>query len=146
MIVIRTIQDLRELEQRNTLPSWYVRYLDEFFMLLFTTYHHEQGLQAFSLTGIAEIVILEAYDNPHDLCLPMIPGSPGLMEMGPEHVDKIRLGDKGLYRITFMPDNERMVFVFSEVGQLEPGIEEWLSDQYEWSTMFVNEAAWTSES
>jgi len=36
------------------------------------------------------------------------------------------------YRIVFMLDNERMMFFYSEVGQFDSEIEEWLADQVEW--------------
>ena len=133
MIVIRRIDDLRILEQNDSLPKWYLDHLYEFFILLFTASNQEMSLEAFSLEGFAEFVVLEPMDELHELRLPMIPSSPKLIEMWPEYVGKLTVEEYDVYRIMLMPDNERTVFIFSEVGECSKEVETWLAEQYAWS-------------
>lgn len=133
MIIIRTLDDLRWLEQKGSLPAWYLGHLREFFMLLFTASSQETNLGSFTLEGVAELCLLEPEDNLQALHLPMIPCSPKLIEMWPEYVGKLIVQGHEVYRIMLMPDNDRMVFVFSVVGQGTNEVEEWLAEHYAWS-------------
>jgi hypothetical protein len=59
--------------------------------------------------------------------------------MEPDWVERIDLpGSLSVFKLAFMPDNERMVFVFSEVGNLDDATEEWLAEQLEWSEFFTS--------
>jgi hypothetical protein len=102
-------------------------------MLLFTAYNQETNLEVFTLEGFAELVVLEPKDSLQALYLPMIPGNPKLIEMWPEYVGKLTVQGHELYRITLMPDNDRLVFIFSVLGQGTSEVEEWLAEQYAWS-------------
>ena len=133
MLIIRTLDDLRLLAQKDSLPKWYLGHLREFFLLLFTAYNRKTHLEEFTLEGFAELIVLEPQDSLHALYLPMIPGNPKLIEMWPEYVGKLTVEDHEVYRIMLMPDNERMVFIFSVPGQGTSEDEEWLAEHYAWS-------------
>ena len=133
MLIIRTLDDLRLLEQKDSLPKWYLDHLCEFFLLLFTAYNQEIRLEEFTLEGFAEFVVLEPQDSLHALYLPMISGNPKLIEMWPEYVGKLTVEEHEVYRIMLMPDNDRFVFIFSLLGQCNNEIEEWLAENYAWS-------------
>ena len=133
MLIIRTLDDLRLLERKGSLPTWYLGHLSEFFMLLFTAYNQETNLEVFTLEGFAELVVLEPEDSLQALYLPMIPGNPKLIEMWPEYVGKLIVQGHEVYRITLMPDNDRLVFIFSVLGQGTSEVEEWLAEHYAWS-------------
>ena len=137
MIVIRTVHDLRWLEQKQSLPKWYLDHLRKFFLLLFTASNRKENLEAFTLEGSAELVVLEPQDQPQGLCLPMVPGSPGLLQMEPEVVGRLRVGGHEVYRVMFMPDNERMIFVFILAGEFPGEVEEWLQEKLAWSGLFA---------
>ena len=137
MIIIRTIHDLRWLEQEQKLPKWYLAHLRDFFLLLFTASNQEENLDAFILDGMAELVVLESTDQPQGLCLPMVPGSPGLLQMEPEAVGKLIVEGHEIYRVMFMPDNERMIFVFILAGEFPGDVEEWLQEKLAWSEYFA---------
>lgn len=135
MLIIQTLHDLERIKQESLLPSWYLEHLHEFFVVFFTALHREQTLDTFSLEGKSEFIILEAKDNLQKLTLPMLPGNARLMELNPEYVGKLKVNDKELYRIMFMLDNERIIFVFSEVGQFADEVEQWFMRQLEWSEL-----------
>ena len=137
MLIIRTLDDLRLLAQKDSLPKWYLAHLHEFFLLLFTASNQEANLDTFTLEGIAELVVLESKDQPQGLCLPMMPGSPGILQMEPEAVGKLIVEGHEIYRVMFMPDNERMVFLFTVVGQFPGDVEEWLEEKLAWSEYFA---------
>lgn len=137
MIIIRTVHDLEWLEQEQRLPKWYLDHLREFFLLLFTASNEETSLDGFTLEGKAELVVIEPLDQPQDLCLPMLPGWPMLLELEPEVVGKLSVEDHEIYRAMLMPDNERMIFVFSVAGEASGQVEEWLQDKLAWSELFA---------
>jgi len=137
MIIIRTLADIRWVEQKKSLPPWYLNHIREFFLLLYTASNQGVGLEAFTLDGISEIIVLEPRDQPQGLCLPMVPGSPGILNMEPDAVGKLTVGDHEVYRVMFMPDNERMVFLFTVVGQFSEEVEEWLEEKLAWSEYFA---------
>ena len=133
MLIIRTLDDLRLLEQKESLPKWYLDHLREFFLLLFTAFQNESQLETFTLENMAEFVVLEPEDSLQALHLPMIPGNPKLVEMWPEYVGKLIVKGHKVYRVMLMPDNGMLVFVFSVVGQGTDAVEEWLAEHYAWS-------------
>jgi hypothetical protein len=49
--------------------------------------------------------------------------------MEPEAGGRLTVGDHEVYRVMFMLDNERMVFLFTVVCQLPGEVEEWLADK-----------------
>lgn len=136
MIIIRTVHDLSWLEQKQRLPNWYLDHLREFFMLLFTASNEETNLDAFTLEGKAELVVVEPQDQPQDLCLPILPGWPMLLELDPEVVGTLSVKNHVIYRAMLMPDNEHMIFVFSVAGEATDQVEEWLQDKLTWSELF----------
>jgi len=108
--------------------------LREFFLLLFTAQSDEPLLDRFSLEGRCELVIVEAQDRFQDLKLAMLPNAPKIVELNSEYVGKLTIGDKHeIFRTMLMLDNERALFIFSEVGQFPKEIEAWFTDQLEWS-------------
>lgn len=120
--------------QRSLLPTWYEQHLREFFLLLFTAQSDEPLLDRFSLEGRCELVIVEAQDCFQDLKLAMLPNAPKIVELNSEYVGKLTIGDKHeIFRAMLMLDNERALFIFSEVGQFSKEIEAWFTDQLEWS-------------
>lgn len=133
MLMIRTIDDLKLLEQKQALPKWYLNHLREFFLVLFTAYQVDTELEEFSLEGVTDILILEPEDNVHDLRIPMIYNRPKLMDMMFEYVGKLPVDGHEIYRIMFMPDKTRLIFIFSIVGQFSAEVEQWLAQQYTWS-------------
>ena len=135
MIIIRTIHDVRKLVTAGRLPKPYLDHIEEFFHDLYDAYGSDVDVDDFTLKGTAEMLVFDEVVNPHGILLPMIPGSPGLTNMQPEYVDKTDLGKFSVYRVAFMLDNERWLFVFSEVGQFDRDVEHWLAEQYEWSKM-----------
>lgn len=135
MIIIRTIHDVRKLIDAGNLPKPYLDHIEEFFHDMYDAYGHGTNIGEFTLKGTAEILILDDVVNPHGIMLPMIPGSPGLMNMEPEYVEKTDLNKFSIYRVAFMLDNERFLFIFSEVGQFDREVEQWLAEQWEWSKL-----------
>ena len=106
----------------------------EFFLLLFTAQSDESLLDRFSLEGRCELVIIEAQDRFQDLKLAMLPNAPKIVELNSEYVGKLTIGGKHeIFRTMLMLDNERALFIFSEVGQFSKEIEAWFTDQLEWS-------------
>lgn len=138
MIILKKLEDFRWLDHKETLPKWYLDHLYEFFLLLFTASNQEVSLEAFTLEGTAEIMVLELQDQAKGLRIPSLSGAPSLLELQPEYVGKLYAGGHAIYRITFMLDNERMLFVFSLEGQFTAEVEEWFKEQLAWSAVFVS--------
>lgn len=138
MIILKTLEDFRWLDHKGTLPKWYLDHLHELFLLLFTASNQEVSLEAFTLEGTAELVVLEPQDQVQGLTIPSLPGAPSLLELQPEYVGKLYAGGHAIYRITFMLDNERMLFVFSLEGQFTAEVEEWFKEQLAWSTVSIS--------
>jgi hypothetical protein len=137
--VLHTIHDVKRLEGSRRLPEPYMDYVSQFFIDLYAQYGDGHDLLGFSLDGIAEIVILDDDDNVNGLYLPTVPDRLDLINMEPDWVERIDLpGSLSVFKLAFMPDNERMVFVFSEVGNLDDATEEWLAEQLEWSEFFTS--------
>ena len=133
MIVICTINKLRALIKQKQLPKCYLDHIEEFFYALFDAYGAGVDIEEFSLNGTAEIVILDGSISELETCLPMVHGR--LLDMSPEYVEKDDLVGLAVYKIALMLDNERMLFILSEVGQLDRSTEKWLEEQLEWTEM-----------
>jgi hypothetical protein len=67
MIIIRTVDDIRWLEQKRLLHTWYLNHVHEFLLLLYTASNQGVNLEEFTLDGTAEIIVLEPWDQPQGL-------------------------------------------------------------------------------
>ncbi len=76
--------------------------------------------------------MLEVKDNFPDLRLPMIPGNSKFTEHWPESAGKLVIDGNDIYRVSFMLDNERMLFAFSLAEQYSDEVEAWFKEQMEW--------------
>lgn len=133
MLIIRTMHDLKDIARKLLLPKWLVDHLYEFFLLLFSAYNNDSKIETFTLEGIAEIVILEPIDCLTELRLPMLPGHPKIIELWPEYSRELDIEGNSVYRITFMPDNERMLFVFGFTDEFIQEIRKKMEELFEWS-------------
>ena len=132
MILIRTINDVRRLGLEGSLPKEYSDYIEEFFLGLYEALGYGQDIEDFTLAGMAEIIILDGKVDSGEIRIPVIPGKPNLLDTWPEYVEKYDLGQMAVYKIVLMPDNDCVVNIFSEVGQLDREVEHWLEEQLDW--------------
>ena len=132
LIVIRTIGDMRRLGLEGSLPKEYSDHIEEFFLGLYEALGYGQGIENFTLAGTAEIIILDGKVDSGEIRIPVIPGKPDLLDTWPEYVERYDLGQMAVYKIVLMPDNDCVVNIFSEVGQLDKKVENWLEEQLDW--------------
>ena len=133
MIIIRTIDDVRRLGLEGSLPKEYSDHIEEFFLGLYEALGYGQD----TLAGTAEIIILDGKVDSDEIRIPVIPGKPNLLDTWPEYVERYELGQMAVYKIVLMPDNDCVVNIFSEVGQLDREIERWLEEQLDWPDMSI---------
>ncbi len=129
IIVIRTINDVRRLVQEGSLPKEYSDHIKEFFLSIYEAFGYGQDIETFTLAGTAEIIILDGKVDSGEIRIPVIPGKPYLLDTWPEYVERYDLGPVAVYKIVSMPDNDCVVNIFSEVGQLDGEVEKWLEEQ-----------------
>jgi len=84
MIIIRTVDDLKKLDQNKSLFKAYKDPIIEHFLLLISAYGFEKTLGDSTLGGLVDVIVFEKGDNPRGLSLPMLPGNPSLFDTQPE--------------------------------------------------------------
>ena len=114
------------------MPKEYSDHIEEFFVSLYEALGYGQDIETFTLAGMAEIIILGAKVDADEIRIPILPGKPHLQDTWPEYVERYELGQMAVYKIVLMPDNDCVVNIFSEVGQLDPDVENWLEEQANW--------------
>jgi hypothetical protein len=126
MRIISTCSDVESLSVSDVFPYSYMDYLKEEFLGLFNLLNGDGSLVSFSLqTSGYTMVILEQGDrNIFPLGL-----ESGLVNSNPEYVEVVGLGKIKIYRIGIMLDNDSMLVIYSEIGNLDSETEKWLVEQ-----------------
>ncbi len=124
MRIIKSLLDIECLRLAQALPNDYLNQLAEEFNNTVEAYG---GLAEWNPDLFGYLVVVEKGDNLRDLSVVGLnPGDQGLLGTYPEFVDLIELPELTIYRILILYNNDYAVTFFSQVGQFDDEIEEWL--------------------
>ncbi len=131
MISVKILDDIRNLRKRKTLREAYLDYIDMEFRQLHMEYDFGSPVADFSLEDHGYIVVLERGDDVRDLRqVGFNPEYQGILGSIPEWVEEARLEDgTDVYQIAYLDNDGRLMMFFSDVGQYDEIIEEWLRDE-----------------
>lgn len=133
MLTIRSIADVRNMLDPESLPRAYARWIEAEFSLLYDALADGEEIEQFSLQPHGYIVILQAGDDVRDLSVAGLnPESGGLLGSMPEYIDTVTLENgTRVYKIGVLYADDYMMFFYSEVGIHDDEVEAWLAEEAE---------------
>jgi len=130
MKTIKTMADLKMLQEKGELSKAYMNFLEEYFLQLFESFGEGEDLDSFRLERDGYIVILGPRDNLRELRNVGFKDG-GLFGTFPEYIEKETLTDgKQLWKIALFHGSGAMQIFFSQIGELDAEAEVWMEEHY----------------
>lgn len=130
MLTIKMWCDIERLKRQSMLPNSLVQFLEKTFRELHEAYESETDFDRFSLEMHGPIYVLEADQDETERLkqIGFYRDESGIAFCQPEWVEKIDLGDRWVWRIGIMTDNDYLFQVILPVNKFGAEIEQWLEE------------------